>query len=245
MGSSSHRITAEEVLSKLKDDGDFDRLRLKIIRKVKEDEDLRNSIISMVKQSEALNRQGAENLKPRQLSDAIHEDIGEKVMAQISDGVWSVIRSKDGMKTEITDTVKSVYDKLVNPKGKEVDESSLAGDPRSVDKHAAGKDPLTVSISERVETSSDSDPKEPPGFSLPDHQQAKGQWEEPKEHLQPPVPQQEKHEEGQKEELQHTHEELQPDDCDPSVPPGFGPILYHQQPCDVSDDDPDVPPGFG
>ncbi|XP_043718265.1 uncharacterized protein LOC122666189 [Telopea speciosissima] len=245
MESSSSRFSAEEVISKLKDDGDFDRLRLKIIRKLKEDEDLRNSIISMVKQSETLNRQGADHLKPRQLSDAIHEEIGDKVMAQISDGVWTVIRSSDGMKSEITDTVKSVYDKLANPKGKEVDESSLASDPRSVDKQTARNDTLTVSISGRDDTSSDSDPKEPPGFSPPDHQLAKIQQEEPEEHLQLPVHHQEKHVEGQKEEPQHTHAELQMDDGDPSVPPGFGAVLYHQQPCDGSDDDPDVPPGFG
>ncbi|XP_042510314.1 uncharacterized protein LOC122085797 [Macadamia integrifolia] len=242
--SSRSRISAEEVISKLKDDGDFDRLRLKIIRKLKEDEDLRNNIISMVKQSEALNSQGAENLKPRQLSDAIHEEIGDKVMAQISDGLWTVIRSGDGMKSEITDTVKSVYDKLANPKGKEVDMSSLASDPRSVDKQAAINDPLTASISGRDDTSSDSDPKEPPGFSPPNHEQAKNQCEEPKEHLQLPVHHQEKHA-GQKEEPHHMHEELQPDDSDPSVPPGFGPILCHQQTCDGSDEDPDVPPGFG
>lgn len=30
------KITAEDVISKLKDDGDFDTLRLKIIRKLKE-----------------------------------------------------------------------------------------------------------------------------------------------------------------------------------------------------------------
>lgn len=30
------RVRAEDVISKLKDDGDFDRLRLKIIRKLKE-----------------------------------------------------------------------------------------------------------------------------------------------------------------------------------------------------------------
>lgn len=39
-------------------------------------EELRNGIISMVKQSAALNRPGAENLKPHQLSDAIHQEVG-------------------------------------------------------------------------------------------------------------------------------------------------------------------------
>lgn len=36
---------------------------------------LRDEIISVVKQSAALNRTGAENMKPRQLSDAIHDEI--------------------------------------------------------------------------------------------------------------------------------------------------------------------------
>ena len=34
---SNRQITKDEVLAKLKDDGDFDRLRLKIIRKLKDD----------------------------------------------------------------------------------------------------------------------------------------------------------------------------------------------------------------
>lgn len=33
----NHRISKDDVVAKLKDDGDFDRLRLKIIRKLKED----------------------------------------------------------------------------------------------------------------------------------------------------------------------------------------------------------------
>lgn len=36
MESGERRPTAEEVIARLKDDGDFDSLRLKIIRKVKE-----------------------------------------------------------------------------------------------------------------------------------------------------------------------------------------------------------------
>ncbi|KAF5195751.1 hypothetical protein FRX31_014662 [Thalictrum thalictroides] len=76
-------ISAEEVISKLKDDGDFDKLRLKIIKKVKENEELRNNIIATVKQSAALNRAGAEKFKPRELSDAIHEEIGMNLASPI------------------------------------------------------------------------------------------------------------------------------------------------------------------
>ncbi|KAF6160268.1 hypothetical protein GIB67_019037 [Kingdonia uniflora] len=78
-------------------------------------ETLRNNIISAVKQSAALNRVGAENLKPRQLSDTIQEEIGNTVMAQISDGLWEVIRSNDGMQSEIKETVESVYNRLSAP----------------------------------------------------------------------------------------------------------------------------------
>jgi len=36
MGSSGKVVGKEEVIAKLKDDGDFDRLRLKIVRKLKD-----------------------------------------------------------------------------------------------------------------------------------------------------------------------------------------------------------------
>lgn len=36
-GVNKRKITAEDVLTKLKDDGDFDKLRLKIIRQLKDD----------------------------------------------------------------------------------------------------------------------------------------------------------------------------------------------------------------
>lgn len=39
-------------------------------------EELRNGIISIVQQSAALNRAGAENMKPRQISDAIYDEVG-------------------------------------------------------------------------------------------------------------------------------------------------------------------------
>lgn len=38
-------------------------------------EELRDKIVSIVKQSAALNRPGVENLKPRQLSDFIYDEI--------------------------------------------------------------------------------------------------------------------------------------------------------------------------
>ncbi|KAF8412348.1 hypothetical protein HHK36_000310 [Tetracentron sinense] len=243
---SSCKISAEEVISKLKDDGDFDRLRLKIIRKLKDNEDLRNSIISTVKQSAALNRAGAENLKPRQLSDAIHEEIGSKVMDQISDSLWEIIRSSDGMKSEITETVQSVYNKLVNPKGKEVDESSFPGEPMSVEKEAANNGVLAISACEMDYASSDSELKEPPGFSLCDHQQINNHPEEHKEELQMAMPHDPEAPEKEQREVPHYPQDVvQPSDVDLSVPPGFAAFVDGNQPCDGSDEDPDVPPGFG
>lgn len=39
-------------------------------------EKLRENVSSIVKQSAALNRPGSENMKPRQLSDAIYQEVG-------------------------------------------------------------------------------------------------------------------------------------------------------------------------
>ncbi|KAK8482014.1 hypothetical protein V6N11_071041 [Hibiscus sabdariffa] len=96
MGEENKRISKEEEIAKIKDDGDFDKLRLKIIRKLKDSEELRNGIIAAVKQSAALNRSGAENMKLRQLSDAIHDEVGNKVMGQISDSLWEIIKRTTG-----------------------------------------------------------------------------------------------------------------------------------------------------
>ncbi|KAM0984259.1 hypothetical protein ACFX14_011836 [Malus domestica] len=63
-------------------------------------------VTSFVKQSATLNREGAENMKPRHLSDDIYQEVGDQVMSPISDGL------SDGMKSEIAETVQSVYNKL-------------------------------------------------------------------------------------------------------------------------------------
>ncbi|CAH8391592.1 unnamed protein product [Eruca vesicaria subsp. sativa] len=72
-------------------------------------------MISLVNDSTALNRPCAQNMKPRQLSDAKLEEVGSKMLSQLSDGLWGIIRSEDGMKSEIRDTVQSVYATLSNP----------------------------------------------------------------------------------------------------------------------------------
>ncbi|KAG8382323.1 hypothetical protein BUALT_Bualt05G0065500 [Buddleja alternifolia] len=268
------RVGAEDVISKIKDDGDFDRLRLKIIRKLKENvslcsfstrscgsrlmwpernlhcrrgsgnlgsicawfEELRSTIVSLVKQSTALNSPGAENMKPRQLSDAIHQEIGDKLMSQVSVGLWNVIRSADGMKTEITETVQSVYDKLANPRGKDNGESSSHMDSPSIRNGFQNNKNAT----EIDGTQSDKDPNEPPGFGSTDlHQRNKNQ---PKNTRMPT------HHNGQvigknKGKKSQLEDRPEPDNWD--APPGFSSVLNHKFSGDASDEDPDVPPGFG
>ncbi|KAB1993624.1 hypothetical protein ES319_D13G043600v1 [Gossypium barbadense] len=99
MGEENKKIRKEKC--------DFDKLRLKIILKLKDNVQLRNNIISTVKQSAALNRLGSENMKVRQLSNAIHDEVGNKVMGQISDSLWEIIRSEGSTRTEITEIVVS------------------------------------------------------------------------------------------------------------------------------------------
>ncbi|XP_058110764.1 uncharacterized protein LOC131253672 isoform X2 [Magnolia sinica] len=231
------KITAEEVIAKLKDDGDFDTLRLRIIRKLKENEDLRKSIISAVKQSNALNRPGAENLKPRQLSDAIHQEIGSKVMSQISDGVWAVIRSTDGMKSEITETVQSVYNKLVNPKGKEVEDHSSAtpNDPQISNKETDGS--LATTACDQ-NPQNESGPTEACGSSPCNNERANDSQAERKELPVEPQASGEPTEEprGPPDVTQPSNDQL-PDIAAASV--------ESVRRVDAGDEDPDVPPGFG
>lgn len=227
-------ITAEEVISKLKEDGDFDKLRLKIIQKLKQNEELRNNIISTVKQSATLGRAGAENLKPRELSDAIHVEVGNEVMRQVSDALWGVIRSSDGMKSEISETVESVYNSLLTPK---VQEPSPIRDPTPGDKEASNSRPLAISVCEPY-----SEPKETPNLPACSDQHGSVNEGEDKKAL--PVNSTDgRHTNGT--ENHHTQQVLLPSNDDPSVPPGFSVLVNSEQKCDVTEDDPDVPPGFG
>ncbi|KAL2456323.1 hypothetical protein Adt_46848 [Abeliophyllum distichum] len=244
-GARDGNINAEDVISKLKDDGDFDRLRVKIVRKLKENEELRNNIISLVKQSVALNHPGAENMKPRQLSDAIHKEIGEKVMSQISDGVWNIIKAGDGMKTEIVETVQSVYNKLSNPEGNDHCETSSHIDLQPVGKTLEKNVHVTVSANDTDATMCDGEPNEPPGFALSDQDQSKknDNVQKPNEKLGIPMLDKGKAIEEEKEEYLCIPAISEPDIMEFGPPPGF--ILEHKQSGDPNDEDPDVPPGFG
>ncbi|GLT40431.1 hypothetical protein SLA2020_145680 [Shorea laevis] len=236
MGEAAGKISREDVIAKLKDDGDFDRLRLKIIRKLKENEQLRENIIVLVKQSTALNRPDAENMKPRQLSDAIFNEVGDKVMGQISDGLWDVIRSEGGMKSEITETVQSVYNKLVTPQAqmKEGESSKHDGMPVKVEADRNGC--IKASADGIHDMLSDGEPNEPPGFSQSKNHQDNCLQEQHKDEQQLSMPYQSGPEEEQKENPNCSQDVQDRYDVD---------NLKDKQPCNDSDEDPDVPPGFG
>lgn len=162
----------------------------------------------------------------------------DKVMNQISDCLWGIIRSSDGMKGEITETVQSVYNKLLNPKGKEKDESST---PHMMEiQNGAEKSGSTLASASEVDVRlSDNEPKEPPGFSL-SHNNLKNINGD----LQLPLSNEKGSAEEQQNVLRKLQDKLESEDVGHS-PPGFYADKGHKQPCDGSDEDPDVPPGFG
>lgn len=155
-------------------------------------------------------------------------------MSQMSDGVWKIIRSEDCMKSEIAETVQSVYNKLVNPGGIRVGESSVH-DEMAVKNRADSPCPIKVSAGEVNDILSDYEPKEPPGFALPHNHDDNNHKKQPKEGLQLPcdiAPMEER-------------KEVPLQSPNIPLPPGFSKDVEHAQPCDGSDEDPDVPPGFG
>lgn len=247
-GINGKRIRAEDVICKLKDDGDFDKLRLKIVRKLKENVQLRNSIIATVKESAALNRPGAENMKPRQLSDAIYQEVGDKVMGKISDDFWNTIRTGDGIQTEITQTVQSVYNKLLNPQLIEAGESSSHSDLQPAQNVVESNGHIAVSDSGIDATLSiDAEPSEPPGFArLGSNQNSKSDHKEsPKKDLGLPVPADGKKRETYTKSDTNFSLDLVPDNMDVGAPSGFATGTKEKNPDDVNDEDPEVPPGFG
>ncbi|KAL1568993.1 hypothetical protein AAHA92_00529 [Salvia divinorum] len=233
---SGGRVKPEDVISNLKDDGDFDRLRRKIIRKLKDNEELRSNIISMVKQSASLSRPGAESMKPRQLSDAIHQEIGDKLMNQVSDGLWNIIKSAEGMQSEIKETVQSVYNKLSSPEGKDNGEPSSRKDSSPVNKLESCDATGAFAAND---TLSDEDFNKPLGFAL--RRNKKNQMnnvDRPNRRKRKAI----KAKVGENWQLEDLEE---PDNLDYDAPPGFSSVFKHKHTGDASDEDPDVPPGFG
>jgi hypothetical protein len=162
-----------------------------------------------------------------------------KLTSQISDGVWEVIRSADGMKNEITETVQSVYNKLVNPERKDDGESSTHG--AMVVENGTNYKGLVKASAVSMDDNLSSDPKEPPGFSLSNNHQTSNH--EKREQLQLPMPC-EGPPEAKKKRPNHSEDMLKVNDVD-LAPPGFSADVEPKEPCDSSDEDPDVPPGFG
>ncbi|XP_004298718.1 PREDICTED: uncharacterized protein LOC101307693 [Fragaria vesca subsp. vesca] len=228
------KVSKEEVIAKLKDDGDFDRLRRKIIQKLKTNEELRENIVSIVKQSAALNRPGAENMKPRQLSDDIHQEVGESVMSRISDGLWGIIRSSDGMQSEISETVRSVYDKLANPEDNVEDGSK--GCVGEVQVKCSDDGLVVGAVSGGVDGVSHNEMKEPPGFSVAYNHEGENNHEVERLHCEKG---------GVIEQRGTLQDKMETEDVDRVVAPGFSTDMEHKEGCDGSDEDPDVPPGFG
>uniref|UniRef100_A0ACD5XIA1 Uncharacterized protein n=1 Tax=Avena sativa TaxID=4498 RepID=A0ACD5XIA1_AVESA len=157
--------TAAEVVGRLKDDGDFDALRRAIIRKVKNNEVLRNNIIAEVKQSMVLSEDGSEKLKLKELSDAIFQDVGSKIMGQISDEVWSVIQSNE---TDIRGTVEGVFNRIMNPEKQDDAGPSSKKLKRSGKEEQVSPAKASTSVTARLEEEED-DPEEPPGFGTSSH----------------------------------------------------------------------------
>ncbi|CAN0841597.1 hypothetical protein LINGRAHAP2_LOCUS3362 [Linum grandiflorum] len=225
------RVSKDDVITKLKDDGDFDNLRLKIIRKLKDNEEFRSGIISMVRQSAALNREGAANMKPRQLSDAIFDEVGNTMIAQMSDSLWGIIKSEE-MRNEITETVQSVYDKMEEPeKKKEAKSCSQDVAVNRKESNIVDSQPCAVG----------DDPNEPPGFSMPDIHQNNG---DKLEDTQPPKSSQRSVEEHSAR-PNRLAGVMEVHDVYTGIQPGVSADGKQNQLCDGSDDDPEVPPGFG
>ena len=162
-------------------------------------------------------------------------------MGQISDNLWEIIRSEGGMRSEITETVQSVYDKLANPLGKEKGESSIH-DMVPVEKEAESNGSTKASAGSVDDTLSDAEPKEPPGFSLSNNHNGNRHRQQHEAKQQLPRPYDNGPVENWKEEPHHSQHGQEQDDVDVGVPPGFSEDIDQKQPCD---EDPDVPPGFG
>lgn len=156
-------------------------------------------------------------------------------MGQISDSLWQIIRSGDGMKKEIMETVQSVYDKLATPKGK--DEVMLS----TSDVMPIQRQGETASATEIDGTLHENEPDEPPGFTL-GHNHLNNNEDQDKGKVQVQV----KGLTAERKEDSHPPQDtLDVDDIDGNAPPGFPMDVEQKPPAECSDEDPDVPPGFG
>lgn len=157
-------------------------------------------------------------------------------MSHISDSLWQIIRSSDGMKSEIMETVQSVYDKLANPKGKDEVLSSTS-DAMPVQSRCG-----TASATENDDHLQENDPEEPPGFTLLQNHMNNNNHED---HDKGKVQIQRQGSTAECKEDSHLPQNTLGEDDHKNAPPGFSIDAEHNPPADCSDEDPDLPPGFG
>lgn len=100
------------------------------------------------------------------------------MLSQLSDGLWGIIRSEDGMKNEIRETVQSVYATLSNPGGEKCRPSGREVE-RKIQTPVQGGETSSCPVSKQkqeliqgaVEESKgkvcndEEDPELPPGFA--------------------------------------------------------------------------------
>ncbi|WOL11456.1 hypothetical protein Cni_G20219 [Canna indica] len=94
-----------------------------------------------------------------------------KIMGQISDEVWKVIRSYEN---DIRGTVESVYDRIVKPEENQIDGSSPSKEPPSDGK----KDRVsfaTPSTGERKASDGNTQTEAAPGFAATNQQSSKAE----------------------------------------------------------------------
>lgn len=158
-------------------------------------------------------------------------------MSRISDGLWNIIRSADGMQSEIKETVLSVYDNISNPKGKDNGESSSQKNSSPVHskleiRDATGTFAAGCSLSEEL--------NEPPGFGPIERQNKTSHINNigRTNHRKRKLIEEDK---GDKQ----LEDLAGPENFDNGAPPGFSSAFEHKHSTDASDEDPDVPPGFG
>jgi hypothetical protein len=200
-----------EVVGRAKDDGDFDALRRAIIRKVKDNEVLRSNIIAEVKQSVVINEDGSEKLKLKDLSDAIYQDIGSKIMGQISDEIWGVILSNE---IDIRGTSETVYNRMMNPEQQQDPPSKKL--KRNAKEEQVSPAKASTSVAVQLE---DDDPEEPPGFGFSDHQRSNIMATQQQQSSNTENHNQVKPNEGEPNAVSCPGDD---DEEDPDVPPGFG-----------------------
>lgn len=124
------------------------------------------------------------------------------MLSQLSDGLWGIIRSEDGMKNEIRETVQSVYATLSNPGGVQSTREAERNIPTPVPKGETSSCPRL-----------DKEPEEPPGFGPPSkqkHELIQGAVEE------------NKGETCSSSSNRVNYIDNNSDEEDPELPPGFG-----------------------